>query len=367
MSDSHYVAVLRFKRGERIALANLDSDVRERLTPLIEFPNRLLRPSKSSPTPMMVLRQLAVDLSQSWQDERPVFCDVNMLRLIHGVSGHPLDVLGAESLTRGGRLIPVLHFGHHESIELCQAIRGVLASHRRGMAFRVSPMALRLSSSEEVLHGMLARYQVEPSEVDLIIDQRLVHDGSLLFAEFMNRIPWMQSWRSLILLSGSFPKDLSEFAPGEHSIKRVEWHLWMKSWRSRQIERCPSFSDYTTQHPFYREPPLMANFSASIRYAADGKWVLMRGEGVRNKGSAGFDQWPANAQLLYERQEFCGADFSEGDRWIAERAADPSMTGTAESWLANSINHHMTFVANSLSSLPSRQAFWASQSQAEQK
>jgi mannose-6-phosphate isomerase-like protein (cupin superfamily) len=40
------------------------------------------------------------------------------------------------------------------------------------------------------------------------------------------------------------------------------------------------------------------NISASIRYTTDDYWVIMRGEGLRNKGGAGYDQYPANAELL---------------------------------------------------------------------
>jgi len=33
----HYVPVVKWKRGERVALRNLTSDVREKITPLIEL------------------------------------------------------------------------------------------------------------------------------------------------------------------------------------------------------------------------------------------------------------------------------------------------------------------------------------------
>jgi hypothetical protein len=112
--------------------------------------------------------------------------------------------------------------------------------------------------------------------------------------------------------------------------------------------RCPLFGDYTIQRAVYTEPPAFANFSASIRYTAREDWIVIRGEGVRNAGGAGYAQWPANAQLLCERPEFCGSSFSAGDRYIEMMGTAAPSNGNAPSWLRAGINHHM--------SLASRQA-----------
>ena len=120
---------------------------------------------------------------------------------------------------------------------------------------------------------------------------------------------------------------------------------------AERVPRRATFADYTTQHAIFAEPPRRANFSASIRYTSTDDWVIMRGEGVFNDDSAGYAQWPANAMLLCERAEFCGARFSAGDTYIAARTLDGASTGNAESWLRAGVNHHLTFAVCQLASL----------------
>ena len=119
----------------------------------------------------------------------------------------------------------------------------------------------------------------------------------------------------------------------------------------RRHGRLPAFGDYTIQHPFYRDPPIRANFSASIRYTTPTEFFVLRGEGVFNERSAGFSQWPAHAMMLMESPEYLGDSFSDGDRYIAERAADPEHTGSASTWLQAGINHHMSLAAQQVAGL----------------
>ena len=70
----------------------------------------------------------------------------------------------------------------------------------------------------------------------------------------------------------------------------------------------------------------------------------MRGEGVMNENGAGFEQFPAQAQLLLERSEFCGPEYSVGDKYIHEMGQQMLKTGQAKKWLVATFNHHMTFV-----------------------
>jgi hypothetical protein len=111
----------------------------------------------------------------------------------------------------------------------------------------------------------------------------------------------------------------------------------------------PSFGDYTIQHPIFYEPVEGANVSASIRYTSEAYWVVMRGEGLRNRDGAGFAQYPANAELLLSRKEFCGSHFSYGDAYIWQMGSHQSPTnGNPETWLRAGINHHLVFQARQI-------------------
>lgn len=83
----------------------------------------------------------------------------------------------------------------------------------------------------------------------------------------------------------------------------------------------------------------------------------MRGEGLLNKAGAGHAQYPANAQLLMERPEFCGRDFSFGDNYIYERPMKSDQPGTPRNWVTVGVNHHLTFIVRQIArffELPSR-------------
>lgn len=77
----------------------------------------------------------------------------------------------------------------------------------------------------------------------------------------------------------------------------------------------------------------------------------MRGEGVFNTNGPGFAQFPANAQLLCDRDEFYGASFSYGDQYIEEMGSQFDKPGNAMTWLRAGINHHLTLVVNQVSNL----------------
>ncbi len=77
----------------------------------------------------------------------------------------------------------------------------------------------------------------------------------------------------------------------------------------------------------------------------------MRGESVSNEEGPGTAQWPANAQLLCERPEYSGDDFSYGDKYIKEMISQYDKPGSPTTWLRAGINHHMTFVVRQLASL----------------
>jgi hypothetical protein len=166
------------------------------------------------------------------------------------------------------------------------------------------------------------------------------------------QVPELSEWRTFTIAIGHFPKDLTGFPVGEHLLPRLDWRYWRDQVTSSQgLPRIPSYGDYTIQHPVFGEPPAFPNFSASIRYTTTEDWVIMRGEGVRNVGGPGYAQWPANAVMLCKRAEYCGADFSDGDRYIRERSVLSSKPGTAETWLRAGINHHLTFVVRQIATV----------------
>lgn len=185
-------------------------------------------------------------------------------------------------------------------------------------------------------------------DIDIIIDFGIAKASDPSFSYLEERLPRFDAWRSVVVLGGSFPPNLSGLSVGEHELTRQEWTNWIKQIAAIS-SRIPTFGDSTTQHPIYSEPPPGANVSASIRYTSDDYWLVMRSEGLRNKTGAGFAQYPAQAQLLMERKEYCGPLFSKGDAYIAQIGLQElKTTGNPEAWLRAGINHHIVFVVRQI-------------------
>jgi len=70
---------------------------------------------------------------------------------------------------------------------------------------------------------------------------------------------------------------------------------------------------------------------------------------VLNEDGPEYAQWPAHAQLLCERDEFCGENYSYGDRYIKEMSLQVDKPGSVKDWLAATINHHLTLTARQIS------------------
>ena len=91
---------------------------------------------------------------------------------------------------------------------------------------------------------------------------------------------------------------------------------------------------------------------ASLRYSGDEDWLVAKGEAFSGRGGRGGETVPPVAQMIASHAEFRGADFSAGDRWIAEVATGTSSeTGDPSRWRWAGTNHHITLVTRALSTL----------------
>jgi hypothetical protein len=157
------------------------------------------------------------------------------------------------------------------------------------------------------------------------------------------------------VVSGAFLQDLSEFEKNrQYTHDRADWLSWHNqvSAPNSRLVRKPTFGDYTILYPYLVPLPRFLNVSASIRYTSDEYWVIMRGEGLNNEDGPGRSQYPAQALLLRERDEFCGDEFSAGDRYLRELGqAIGQSKGSPESLIRAGVNHHITFVVKQISEL----------------
>jgi hypothetical protein len=350
----HYVPILRWKRAEWIALRNLFDRDRAAMTPLVELVPRSFGPNSRGevPSPETVLSNAAAEIEKSWGRGR-IFVDLWLLSPMPTFPGgvHPLTFLGDQARTRRLSVVPVTGVGRLPAYQA--AVAAIASSEPCGVCIRAHPSEFETGDFPVRLKSLMGSLCVQEKDVDLILDYQVLGAAAISLALVESRIPNITAWRTFTVASGAFPPDLQQFPIGQRVLRRSDWLLWLGHVTSgEKSSRLPSYSDYTIQHGRFIEPPERANFSASIRYTASRDWVIMRGEGVYHDGSPGYAQWPANAQLLCARPEFCGPAYSYGDHYIDEKSRNPASTGGAETWLREGINHHLTFAVRQIASLP---------------
>lgn len=122
------------------------------------------------------------------------------------------------------------------------------------------------------LDVLLSTYNIEREMCDLIVDAQIISDDSDVFRVVANELPNLNEWNRVIFSGGAFPLDLTKLIiPRNYYLPRYDWLAWKGMVLLTQQENPLLFSDYTTQHPIYREfdPGVIPNPSASIRYTAD--------------------------------------------------------------------------------------------------
>jgi len=350
---SHYVPVLRWKAAERDALQNMLQSHKARITPLVELVPKLLTyfGPRVGRTADIKVSRAASEMSLAWGHE-PIFVDFSLLNPTININGrHPITVFGEKARYNGLRLISVT--GLDRSDDYQKAVASLVREDRRGACIRLRRQDLQRATLARDLEKLLNVLGLSRDITDLIIDYQLIDENGPNLAGLCTMVPEISGWRTFTILAGAFPMDLSKLKKNDqHLLPRWDWIAWSRQVTdASELPRMPSFGDYTIQHPFYHELDFAPNASASIRYTSNENWIIMRGEGVHNDEGTGYNQFPAQAQLLCANQEFRGMEFSAGDMYIYQMSLQRRNTGTLTSWLFAGVNHHITLAARQIASL----------------
>jgi hypothetical protein len=338
----HYVPILKGKEGEYGALKELGAAARELTTPLVEIP-----PPDAGRPLENVLDRFGQRMASRWGTDDYLFFDLlwdSQQRTT--ANQHPLRHVADDARNRGLRVIPVTGLARDGGYQAATQHAAARLGH--GAAIRLEPTDVQgdPQALAAALDQLLAAIQVAPDAVDLIIDLRAVAAAFPSFLaqaveQFINAMARRDEWRTLTLASSAFPDNLAG-RPAASTIPRHDWELWNAA-VARQPRRLPAFGDYAIQSPPlavylpYMEP------AASVRYATDTEWLILRGRSVR-RGS-GFSQFHSLSRTLIARPEYRGAAFSWGDAFIDACAQRTSNPGSLTTWRKVGTSHHLELVA----------------------
>lgn len=350
------------------ALRDVNEPDKKQITPLIELCQADFNPKQMNtreehqkiPKEEEVVRKKVETLAKSWCND-PIMIDLWHVNDTLKIPNEPhlFDRIGALAISAGLQLIPVtgLSRGNQEvgyfnrTLDCHYAARRIARLFGHGGAIRLLQNDLSSPTLQSDLSKIIAFLDLPLAQLDLIMDFQLVQGPQPSLPRMLASLPFAEGWRNVVVASGAFPLDLTHLPANDtYRLNRWEWLMWKEATSiSHPFKSNPLFSDYTIQHPIYREPAPFAP-SASIRYTSADYWLVIRGEKI-GKGGPGSSQYPAEAELLCDKPEYCGAEFSRGDSYIRAKSKDKRNPGSPRTWLCAGINHHITFVLRQLESL----------------
>lgn len=356
-NEKHYVPILKWKRGERVALEKLDPHSKGSLTPLIEIVPVTYDFKNDCPKETIDehLGDFCEQLNSSWGFERPVFIDLDYIDFEERMQDgrHPLKFIFDGLRNNGLSGIPVTGSGRDAAYQA--EVKNINQIDGRGICIRLKDDDF--IGTDQVLQSLLSLFNVTEEEIDIVVDIGEINpDGqrsALVTAiAVINAITNVNAYRTLTLTGSSFPSNLSKFVSTGTigSVPRSEWINWKSIYANKaRISRVPTFGDYTINNPDLIEmDPRLMQMAAGIRYTGDNDFFIFRGISIRKAGSGGWGQAQLLCQQIISHSCFSGSAFSWGDGYIDDCANGNASTGTAETWRRVGTNHHLTLVANEL-------------------
>lgn len=346
--SDHYVPVLKLKRGEKQALSTLPAGIASRVTPLFEVvemkPEDTLEPH---------LKRSFAKLPEAVTACAPYFLDVRELEPA-GASGAKRAFGKATQV--GVPFVPVT--GLSRTADASAALHAATD----GIAIRLTREEFEAGRVPRDLLSFVASHGLSPSHTDLLVDLGLLNQMvpagvQQMISQVLPRIPAPTKWRTLTLLGFAFPKSMGVAAANSVTlVDRVEWIAWLNACYARRglLPRLPAFGDGVIQHPSGVEgfDPRIMNVSATIRYALDDKWALIKGISTgRALPSLQFPQLASKLVSGGASSIFCGAGHCPSCAEIASAASGAAGYGSAEKWRRLGTGHHIARTVNQLRGL----------------
>lgn len=344
----HYVPVLKVKRGEKAALLRIATNLRMRITPLLEIVER--KPDKKT---------LAAHLDTAFEG------------LAESAGAYPrcfLDVreiepdgpqAAAEVFDRAANLGMV--FTPVTGLSRTVDVAAAFSNRTHGLALRLTKLEFEDGGLTDRVEAFLGLHTVRPNDIDLIIDlgavENMIADGIAALTEaFMAEVPHHDRWRTFTVSACAFPLSMGGVDRHSHDlVERADWIAWRDHLHAdrRRLARLPTFGDYAIQHPSGVEgfDPRIMPISASIRYTTDEHWLLVKGESTRSTPPG--VQFPGLAtRLVYGHLQsyFAGSAHCDGCASMKAAADGAPKFGSPEAWRKLGTIHHISTVMQGLGS-----------------
>lgn len=353
-NQRHYVPCVRWKQGEYKAMSLLSTAASNFITPLIEVPEKGydFETKSDKKTIEAHLALFPKRVANNW-GKRPCFVDLNLIAATERLKPaiHPVTYVFAELDAFGCTAIPVSAPGRDTAYQ--RAIQQSTDRKKRGLAVRLTIEEAARPNLRTALQTLLGS-ENKPENCDLILDLRspkytpLAGFAKLLVA-IISRLPDLDRWRTFTVIGTSFPPHMGEIKTNLEIIPRNEWVLYklVVGTLANAGVRCPTFGDYVINHPDLLQKDMrLLRPSATIRYAIDDAWVIVKGRNVRDYK---YGQYRGLAKSVLGHPSFLGTTISKGGKYISDCANGTASTGNLSTWRWVGTNHHLEKVVRDLS------------------
>lgn len=348
-TKNRYLAVLKTKQGEMLALETLSSRVWGEFNPLFE----LLGDSReSSDDTESSLKETTKQLLDSSREGVLIFVDFDNYGSAKAGSDAPPKIL--KDLESAGRHpMPVVSLST-PTVVLESLRERVMASRSACVRIYMDEMGKEAPSR---INDLMESLKLDPKHSHFVFDIEHVGPqqiGSLTVAlpHVLSSVPYLNEWETFTLAGTGYPETLEISAGSSALIPRNEWKLWKElhedlSSRVRRLD----FGDYAVTHPVLVDfDGKIMSVSPKIVYTIEDAWIAYKGYSSQRKDFS--EQTPGMCKALAARAEFEGVHFSDGDDFIVRCASGSAGPGNSASWKRVGTNHHVTFVAHQLANYP---------------
>jgi Beta protein len=353
----YYVPALQNRPGELEALEQAPPEIWEKIVPLMHCVGQKKRTEPISAAAVKSwLKRIAAAVGS-----HPFYLDILRLRPNFPVrtSAAEMPVLQemyAAARSRGLCFIPVAWVGESSKAHL-NMVASAAIEDGNGVALRYRFREFAIGpgvTQSGYLAGCLDDLGSDVADADLLLDLGYLDPETEIDAgdirALLDEATKVGEWRSIVLLGSSTPQSLGCVKEGTiGEIARREWELWSEL-LAGEPPRMPAYGDYAVQHPRPPMDPGGPGMRANIRYTADGRMLVARGEGLVIQ--EGKEQYRELCQWLTQSPDFAGNSYSWGDQTIGACAAGTSEPGWQDVWRGAGTSHHLAVVVSQLPPSP---------------
>jgi len=336
-----YVPCLRGKKGEITAIAQLPSNVRDRMLPLLDVPRRGLRAATEH------LNLFAETVAQNYPG-RSIMLDLHQWRPDARAENneHVLSYTKARFDELGVSVNPVVGYDRWDDPEYQQAICDLKIGNGQRFCIRLESDAMEDMNDpdffEDRIGDLLQKMELSPTNCYVMLDfadlSQVAVSDLLAEADFALRFLGQRGFKDLIVVGSSMPPSITTLIRKVKSsgyISRREMLVWkaLKQEHSGLI-----FGDYAIRNPKLVEDVIAPNINGKIRYTIENRHFVVRGHSMQifPKGAQNHDL----AQAIIDSEHYMGPSFSWGDLRIQE-CSEKTFRGNSTDWIAIDTNHHL--------------------------